>query len=147
MKITIQRYCKKSQTIDGRLYIDGVKVCDTAENANFAIPSGNYKVEIVKCKQYARKQLCIIVNGSPDCKNCERLECVSLNTTMPRFCPQLKAGNGVYNRKDGSIILGTRICPGCLKRTKQAFNSVFERLRKSIERGHEVTLTIISYKL
>lgn len=142
MKIELKRYSQKTQTIDGRLYIDGVRVCDTAENANFAIPAGNYNVEIVKCKQHARKQLCIIINGSPDCKKCEHLECVSLNTTMPRFCPQLKAGNGVYNRTDSSIILGTRICSGCLKRTKQAFHTVFDRTRKAIQRGHEVNLTI-----
>lgn len=54
----------------------------------------------------------------------------------------LKPGNGVHNRKDGSIIVGEYLVPGCLTHPKHAFDSLYQRLRKSAERGHEIRLTI-----
>lgn len=46
---------------------------------------------------------------------------------------------------DGSLTIdGTFICPGCLKHSRAAFDTLYERLRKSIERGNEVTLKIIN---
>ena len=170
MNIVITRYRKKAETVDGHLTIDGVYICDTAENTLSAIPAGIYPISIVKCKQHARKMP--VLGATENCKNCRKLNCVSNNTTMPVKCPMLKPGNGVYHRGDSSIILGTYICPGCLKLPKQAFDSVYDRLRKSAERqkqreqkrtcshsaesrpgvddsqrGHQLTLTIKeSYK-
>lgn len=146
MNIIINRYRKKSEIIDGRLYIDGLHICDTAENANGALPAGDYPLFIIRCKQYARKML--LFNPKPPCSKCPPLDFCGNNTTLPCYCPMLKAGNGVHDRFDGSIILGTYICPGSLKHPKQAFDSIYDRLRKSIERGHQVTFTIKeAYKL
>lgn len=156
MNITIKRYRQKTDTIDGHLYIDGQKVCDTAENAHAAVPEGTYSVVISKCLQYSRKMPIIqftdnsrVIHGNSrskenPCASCPKLDYVGNNTTLPVFCPQLKPGNGVYNRTDGSIILGTYIVPGCLKRPREAFDSVYDRLRKSADRGHKITLTIIN---
>lgn len=161
MNITIKRYRQKTDTIDGHLYIDGQKVCDTAENALYCLRQGTYPVEIRKCKQYARKMPIILIKGEGveggaaiakgntlnpphKCDCCPKLDFVGNNTSLPIICPQLKPGNGVYNRTDGSIILGTYIVPGCLKRPREAFDSVYDRLRKSAERGHKITLTIIN---
>ena len=54
----------------------------------------------------------------------------------------LKPGNGVYNRTDGSIIVGEYLVPGCLKHPKTAFDNLYDRIRKNLERGNPVTLTI-----
>lgn len=148
MNIIIHRYRHKiacteqgrSETLDGELYIDGLKICDTAENANGALPEGTYPITLLKCKQYKRKML--LLNPHPPCSKCPPMDYCGNNSTLPCYCPMLKAGNGVYKRLDGSIILGTYICPGCLKLPKQAFDSVYDRLRKSAERGHQITLTI-----
>lgn len=148
MNITLIRYRQKtacteqgrSETLDGQLYIDGLKICDTAENANGALPEGTYPITLLKCKQYKRKML--LLNPHPPCSKCPPMDYCGNNSTLPCYCPMLKPGNGVHNRLDGSIILGTYICPGCLKLPKQAFDSVYDRLRKSAERGHEITLTI-----
>ena len=44
---------------------------------------------------------------------------------------------------DGQLFIdGSRICPGCLKHSKDAFYSIYDRLRKAIGRGHEITRTI-----
>lgn len=51
-------------------------------------------------------------------------------------------GNGAYNRKDERILVGEYLIPGCLIRSKEAFNALCERIRKSLSRGNEVTLCI-----
>ena len=130
MHILITRYRYKPATIDGQLSIDGIRICDCAENAHTALPPGTYSITIVHCRQYARKMPLItpISNQSSVINN--------------RICPMLKPGNGVYNRKDGSILVGEYLVPGCLKHSRFTFDNLYDRIRKNLERGKEVTLTI-----
>ena len=130
MHILITRYRYKPATIDGQLSIDGIRICDCAENAHTALPSGTYSITIVHCRQYARKMPLItpISNQSSVINN--------------RVCPMLKPGNGVYNRKDGSILVGEYLVPGCLKHSRFNFDNLYDRIRKNLQRGKEVTLTI-----
>ena len=130
MHILIPRHRYKPATIDGQLSIDGIRICDCAENAHTALPPGTYSIAIVHCRQYARKMPLItpISNQSSVINN--------------RVCPMLKPGNGVYHRKDGSILVGEYLVPGCLKHSRFTFDNLYDRIRKNIERGKEVTLTI-----
>ena len=141
------RCAEPVEVIDGHLFIDGIKICDTAENANGALPEGEYRVTIAYCKQYKRKVLILSSSSSSlslSCEACEQLKWVFYDTTLPVYCPQLKIGNGVYNRPDGSIIVGTHIVPGCLLRSKDAYDPLYQRIRKSIQRGNQVSLIISS---
>ena len=130
MHILITRHRYKPATIDGQLSIDGIRICDCAENAHTALPPGTYSLTIVHCRQYARKMPLItpISNQSSVINN--------------RICPMLKPGNGVYNRKDGSILVGEYLVPGCLKHSRFTFDNLYDRIRKNLQRGKEVTLTI-----
>ena len=130
MHILITRYRYKPATIDGQLSIDGIRICDCAENAHTALPPGTYSIAIVHCRQYARKMPLItpISNQSSVINN--------------RVCPMLKYGNGVYNREDGSILVGEYLVPGCLKHSRFTFDNLYDRIRKNLQRGKEVTLTI-----
>ena len=130
MHILITRHRYKPATIDGQLSIDGIRICDCAENAHAALPPGPYSITIVHCRQYARKMPLItpISNQSSVINN--------------RVCPMLKPGNGVYHRKDGSILVGEYLVPGCLKHSRFNFDNLYDRIRKNLQRGKEVTLTI-----
>ena len=130
MHILITRHRYKPATIDGQLSIDGIRICDCAENAHTALPPGTYSITIVHCRQYARKMPLItpISNQSSVINN--------------RVCPMLCPGNGVYNRKDGAIIVGEFLVPGCLKHSRFTFDNLYDRIRKNLQRGKEVTLTI-----
>ncbi len=130
MHILITRHRYKPATIDGQLSIDGIRICDCAENAHTALPPGTYSITIVHCRQYARKMPLItpISNQSSVINN--------------RVCPMLCPGNGVYNRKDGSILVGEYLVPGCLKHSRFTFDNLYDRIRKNLQRGKEVTLTI-----
>ena len=85
-------------------------------------------------------------NGRPICledsTKCPLQKWVFYDTTLPTYCPQLKIGNGVYNRPDGSIIVGKYHVPGCVLHSKDAYDPLYQRIRKSIERGNQVVLTI-----
>lgn len=153
MIIKITRYRKTPQTIDGRLTIisssensqnASLCLCDTAENALHALRAGKYHISIIKCKQHARKMPVIMLHKdiAPNCEHCEPLECVNHNSNMPVHCSQICPGNGVYNRTDGAIIVGKYIAPGCLMHPKEAFATLYDRIRKSAERGHDLTLII-----
>ena len=142
MNIILKRIRHRPDSIDGQIWIDGEKVCDCAENANHCLPQGNYQIEVSKCSKHVRKMP--IVLPKPDCTNCARLQFVGNNTSMPCKCVQLCPGNGVHNRTDGSIIVGKYICPGCLSHPKQAFDALYQRIRKNIERNNPVSITITS---
>lgn len=157
MDIQLRRYRVTPETTDGQIWIDGMKVCDSAENNKLALAPGRYPITLVKCHQHARKMPVIMLPGcesydvaefqsspKPQCAHCSKLPFVGNNTTMPTICPMLKPGNGVYHRMDGSIIVGKHLAPGCLSHPKQAFNALYDRIRKNIERGNPVKIIISS---
>ena len=140
MKVMINRTLTRGEYTHGRLSIDGNHICDTLENSTSCVPAGEYVITLLKCKQYSRKMLCL--NPSAPCLQCPKLHFVCMNSTLPCYCPQIKPGNGVHNRLDGSLLVGRYNCLGSLIHPKDAFDSLYERIRKSISRGNVVTLTI-----
>lgn len=185
MNIILKRYRHTPKTIDGKLYIYGQKICDTAENALNCIPTGNYPISIIRCKHYHRKMPVVLIDQPVDkslvneffdpigmavdkqliesehllgyftefaeteqqrvdhCKNCPTMECVTNNSKLPCFCPQIKIGNGVYNRTDGSIIIGEYLAPGIVKKPTEYFNRLIDRLDKAYNRTEPIILTVI----
>lgn len=141
MIIMLTRTFTRGEYTHGYLTIDGNRICDTLENANAQVPSGEYIISLLKCKQYSRKMICL--NASAPCLHCPKLRIVCTNSTMPCYCPMIKPGNGVHNRLDGSILVGRYNCLGSIIHPKSAFDNLYERLRKSISRGHQVKLTIV----
>ena len=121
MNIIIKRTQSIKHFVEGHLYIDENLICDTLENSRSCLSSGIYAIRIMKCKLK---------------------EMVFNNTVMPQFCGQIKVGNGVYSRHDGSIIVGALAAPGCIVSPRSAFDLFYERFRKNIERGKCVSLEI-----
>ena len=157
MIIMLTRTFTHGEYTHGHLTIDGTRICDTLENSKAQVPSGDYQISLIKCKQYARKMLLLapervegeslnslnFLNLELRCKQCKRLSFVCMNSTLPCYCPMLKPGNGVHNRLDGCIVLGVYNCVGSIIRPKVIFDALYERIRKSLSRGHEVKLSIV----
>ncbi len=141
MNIIIQRTKTRGEYVHGHLSIDGIRICDTLENSNGLVPTGQYPITLIKCKQYSRKMPCL--NPSPPCDLCPKLGFVCNNTTLPCWCPMLKPGNGVHNRLDGSICVGQYNCLNSLIHPRDSFDHLYERIRKSISRGNQVLLTVV----
>ena len=148
MNITLQRISVKGEITEGHLRIDGLTICDTLENTFSCLAPGNYRVHLIKCRQHARKMpiLSPVINNQSSvisiCSSCPRKPYIGINTSMPRFCPMLAPGNGIHNRHDGSILIGHCQCQGLLIHPREVFDSLYARLRMTIQRGNEVTLTI-----
>lgn len=140
MKVMINRTLTRGEYTHGRLSIDGNHICDTLENSTSCVPAGEYVITLLKCKQYSRKMLCL--NPSAPCLQCPKLRFVCMNSTLPCYCPQIKPGNGVHDRHDGSIIVGVYNCLGSLIHPKTTFDPLYERIRKSLSRGNQVSLII-----
>ena len=64
------------------------------------------------------------------------------DTCLPRCCTLLKPGNGIHGRREGHILVGTRGARGLLIHPRMAFDTLYGRIRKSLERGHSVTLEV-----
>lgn len=189
MNISIIRYRFKSaaNSIDGTLYIDGDRICDTAENAQHHIPIGTFTVEATKCQ--VRKRNIPVINLHKDiCRDCEACALVAqkneaeslklvsaishvmekgklegkpeavymaearaMEASQPKhaprdpmpLCPQIKAGNSAWNDTDGSILVGQYLQPGVVLKSRPVFEAIYERIRKNIERGNEVKITIV----
>lgn len=140
MNIVIKRLFTKGEYTHGSLFIDGTKICSTLENANALVPSGNYQISLIKCKQYSRKMPCL--NPTAPCSKCPKQKFICSNSTLPCYCPMLKPGNGVHNRLDGSICVGQYNCLNSLINTRDIFDALYERIRKSISRGNKVILCV-----
>lgn len=193
MIIQINRYRYNADSIDGRLCIDGSKICDTAERFSYHIPPGAYSVSIIDCPIAARKmpvinlqeatltpcELCQLMhtendniclkpwkaidriiqmgidNGEPEEKYLakaraketaiEAKRCAGdrrfMLKPMPR-CPRITTGNGVFNLTNYSIIVGQHLLPGMVTHSKLAFDNLYERIRKNVERGQKILLII-----
>ena len=148
MKLIINRKEQTKSAIAGTLHIDGQYICDTAENRHTSLPAGTYQIVRHFCKLYNRFMPLIrhpeLVSGSEHCSLCEQIEETSINTVLPCYCPMLKPGNGIHNRNDGSILLGTEIVPGCLSHPLQAFSPLAERIRKTVKRNKVINLVILN---
>lgn len=153
MNIELRRTQKKALYTEGTLTINGQYICDTSEHRLTALPAGTYRIVRRYCKQYARNMPLVIASNRQKptsksqrlkarCESCKKMEFVCNNSRMPLVCPMLKPGNGVHNRTDGSILVGTRLIPGCLTHPCRAFGPLYQRIRKNLERGNEVLLTI-----
>ena len=169
LNLVVTRLFTKGEYVHGRLTIDGNFVCHTLENTNSRIPAGEYPITLVKCKHHSRKMPVLKaaikreesqaglsfpereqarpqVNSNCPCDRCPRSlnpNPSSLNLTLPCYCPMIKPGNGVHNRLDGSILVGKFNTWGAIIHPKDAFDPLYERIRKSLSRGNQVTLTVL----
>lgn len=142
MKIYIKRWLKKSVTLDGHLLLGKKYFCDTAENALHAIPAGEYRVLLQKCSKRGRKMPLVKASMYTKCGICRMKHGDSANCPVSVTCPMLVPANGAYNRTDSAILLGTYVAPGIVKNALEAFESLYDRLRKHEERGNDITLIV-----
>lgn len=111
------------------------------------------------CQALTASPDCQALTPSPDCQAlppsclcsmCAKADYVGVNSTPHQrhakgealFCPMIAPGNGIHNRHDGSIIVGNRGARGLLLHPMTTFDRLYERIRRSAERGNEIKLTI-----
>lgn len=52
--ITVVRTNRKDKAVEGSMFFNGVKICDTLENSDKLIPAGVHKLEVSKSPKFGR---------------------------------------------------------------------------------------------
>ena len=122
---TIMGLVKAENVVDGQ-YSEQVKVCGTVEREADCLPAGKYRVRIGKCKRLNRKMPYL----------------VPVDDASAKSVAMIQPGNGPFTMSRGSILVGEVHAPGYVLKSHPLFNTLYERIKKAVWRGNEVTLEI-----
>ena len=155
MEIYVNRLLRERGTIMGTLKvvkevagegIEQVKVCGTVEREADCLPAGKYRVCIGKCIYHHRKMPFLVPLDSSQCELCckarhsHEFGDISAFTSLP--CAMIQPGNGPFTMGRGSILVGEVHAPGYVLKSHPLFTTLYERIKKAVWRGNEVTLEI-----
>ena len=155
MEIYVNRLLRERGTIMGTLKvvkevagegIELVKVCGTVEREADCLPAGKYRVCIGKCIYHHRKMPFLVPVDSSQCELCckarhsHEFGDISAFTSLP--CAMIQPGNGPFTMGRGSILVGEVHAPGYVLKSHPLFTTLYERIKKAVWRGNEVTLEI-----
>ncbi len=155
MEIYVNRLLRERGTIMGTLKvvkevagegIELVKVCGTVEREADCLPAGKYRVCIGKCKRLNRKMPFLVPMDSSQCELCckarhsHEFGDISAFASLP--CAMIQPGNGPFTMSRGSILVGEVHAPGYVLKSHPLFTTLYERIKKAVWRGNEVTLEI-----
>ena len=155
MEIFVNRVLRERGTIMGTLKvvkevagegIELVKVCGTVEREADCLPAGKYRVCIGKCIYHHRKMPFLVPMDSSQCELCckarhsHEFGDISAFVSLP--CAMIQPGNGPFTMGRGSILVGEVHAPGYVLKSQSLFTTLYERIKKAVWRGNEVTLEI-----
>ena len=155
MEIYVNRLLRERGTIMGTLKvvkevagegIELVKVCGTVEREADCLPAGKYRVCIGKCIYHHRKMPFLVPMDSSQCELCckarhsHEFGDISAFVSLP--CAMILPGNGPFTMSRGSILVGEVHAPGYVLKSHPLFTTLYERIKKAVWRGNEVTLEI-----
>ena len=155
MEIYVNRLLRERGTIMGTLKvvkevagegIELVKVCGTVEREADCLPAGKYRVCIGKCIYHHRKMPFLVPVDSSQCELCcearhsHEFGDISAFASLP--CAMIQPGNGPFTMGRGSILVGEVHAPGYVLKSHPLFTTLYERIKKAVWRGNEVTLEI-----
>ena len=155
MEIFVYRLLRERGTIMGTLKvvkevageeIEQVKVCGTVEREADCLPAGKYRVCIGKCIYHHRKMPFLVPMDSSQCELCckarhsHEFGDISAFASLP--CAMIQPGNGPFTMGRGSILVGEVHAPGYVLKSQPLFTTLYERIKKAVWRGNEVTLEI-----
>ena len=155
MEIYVNRLLRERGTIMGTLKVvkevageenEQVKVCGTVEREADCLPAGKYRVRIGKCIYHRRKMPFLVPMDSSQCELCckarhsHEFGDISAFASLP--CAMIQPGNGPFTMSRGSILVGEVHAPGYVLKSHPLFTALYERIKKVVWRGNEVTLEI-----
>lgn len=153
MEIVVKRIAKKPDYTIGRVYVNGVYLCDSIEDKDrglkqsmtlgeirkikvakqTAIPSGNYELTLhVKSPTFSQKAFY---------KNyCDGYVPRILN--VPGFDGILMHCGSTQNSSAGCIILGYNTVVGRVTNSETAYKIFYSNLKAASDKGERITITI-----
>lgn len=117
MEILLVRNNSAKWGIDGHLYINRQRVCDTVEHPSKHLPSGIYTIASLS-------------DASP------------LSDEIALIKVPFRHGDGALGLKNREIIVGKYLLQGVVTQSQPTYDRLYERLKKAFQRGTPVRLTI-----
>lgn len=136
----------KTENVNDSEFDEQVKVCGTVEREADCLPVGKYRVCIGKCIFHRRKMPFLVPMDSFQCELCckarhsHEFGDITAFTSLP--CAMIQPGNGPFTMGRGSILVGEVHAPGYVLKSQSLFTTLYERIKKAVWRGNEVTLEI-----
>ena len=136
----------KAENVNDSEFDEQVKVCGTVEREADCLPVGKYRVCIGKCIFHRRKMPFLVPMDSFQCELCckarhsHEFGDITAFTSLP--CAMIQPGNGPFTMGRGSILVGEVHAPGYVLKSQSLFTTLYERIKKAVWRGNEVTLEI-----
>ena len=123
MEILLVRNNSSKWGIDGHLYINRQRICDTVEHPTCHLPGGEYIIPSLGAEG----------SSLSETAHSER-----------HAVPQpFRHGDGALALKHGEIIVGTYAIPGVVTQSQPIYDRLYERLKKAFQRGTPVHLKIV----
>ncbi len=122
MEIVIVRQEHKPWGIDGHLYINRTRICDTVEHPSRHLPAGEYIISSL---------------GASGTSLSETAHSERFGIPFP-----FRHGDGALSLKHGEIIVGKYLLPGVVTQSQATYDRLYERLKKAFQRGTPIRLTI-----
>ena len=123
MEITIIRQEHKPWGIDGHLYINRKRICDTVEHPKIHLPAGEYQ----------------ITNDPYVISKSEESQATSKDSWIPS---PFRHGDGALASTHCEIIVGKSALPGVVTQSQATYDRLYERFKKAFQRGTPVRLII-----
>ena len=129
------------------------------ESSKIQVPSSRIQVPCSLCRKHLGKRENIrlhsyqvlekaIKSGMPadELNQLEKTQDLKVKKRLAKYpmprCPRFAVGNGVHGQTDAAILVGQLACRDTIIHSRETFLDLFDRLRKSLERGNDIQLTI-----
>ena len=109
--------------VEGHLYINRKRICDTVEHPTRHLPGGDYIIS----------SLGAIGSSFSTAAHSEG------NLPSP-----FRHGDGALASLHGEIIVGKQLLPGVVTASQATYNLLYERLKKAFQRGSHIHLRIVN---
>ncbi len=130
MEIQLVRIAHKPWGIDGHLYINRRRICDTVEHPTRHLPAGEYILSSLGAEGSSLSEASSLgAAGS------------SLSEAPIPF--PFRHGDGALASKKGEIIVGKQLMSGLVTQSQQTYDRLYQRLKKAWQRGNTVRLQIV----
>lgn len=103
--------------VEGHLYINRKRICNTVEHPTRHLPGGDY--QITNDKSQMTNEECFI--PSP-----------------------FRHGDGALASLHGEIIVGKQLLPGVVTQSQATYDHLYERFKKAFQRGNTIRLRIVN---
>ena len=108
--------------VEGHLYINRKRICDTVEHPTRHLPGGDY---IISSLGAVGSSLSAAAHSEG-------------NLPSP-----FRHGDGALASLHGEIIVGKQLLPGVVTQSQATYDHLYERFKKAFQRGNTIRLRII----